>query len=319
MLVDEVEVSFAGGHGGTGRSSFYPKLKAGPDGGNGGKGGNLYIVTTADLTALNKFSAHKDWQADDGQPGGRNRKTGKDGVDLIIQLPVGSILTDIKTNQIFELLEPNQKILLCQGGLGGRGNYEFRSSRNTTPTQFEPGLPGQQRHLQVTLKLIADFGLIGLPSAGKSSLLNELTATHVKTASYPFTTLEPNLGSLDGKIIADIPGLIAGASLGKGLGFKFLKHIEKVGMLLHCLAVDSTQPVRDYQIIRAELQEYNPSLLNKPELVILTKTDLVGKSELKILQDKIRKLNKKSLAVSIYDLESILKLRKYLVNFHGKD
>lgn len=305
MLIDEVEITLKGGHGGTGKVSFYPKAKAGPDGGNGGRGGDLYIKVVSDLTALNQLSRKKELAAEDGQPGGSFLKSGRDGRDLEIVMPVGTSLIDKDNGEVRELGKIGERVLTCKGGLGGRGNYEFRSSRNTTPMKAQSGLPGEEHRFKVVLKLIADFGLIGLPNAGKSSLLNELTSANVKTAEYPFTTLEPNLGVLDHKIIADIPGLIEGASSGKGLGFRFLKHIEKVGTLLHCISSQSENVVKDYQVVREELGKFNPELLEKPEIILLTKVDLGGLKKKK----KLEKLKRKILSVSIYDWDSIEKLR----------
>src|SRR3989344_8147809 len=228
MLIDEVQILLRGGHGGPGRVSFNPGMRKGPNGGNGGKGGDIYISVTSDLTALNQFSKSKIREAENGEMGGIYQQSGKDAGDLELKLPIGTELIDLKTEEKFELTDLNQRFLICEGGLGGRGNYEFRSSRNTTPMYAQKGLNGEERDLKVVLKFLADFGLIGLPNAGKSSLLNELTKANVKTADYPFTTLEPNLGvwspsagSGQGtKVFADIPGLIEGASEGKGLGIK---------------------------------------------------------------------------------------------------
>jgi len=228
-------------------------------------------------------------------------------------LPFGSQLTDRKTKEIFELEKVGDKFLLCKGGIGGIGNFELRSSKNTTPKFTKSPKPGKKRRLKIILRFISDYGLIGLPSSGKSSLLNELTNTNVKTAQYHFTTLSPNLGVLPNKkIVADIPGLIEGASKGKGLGIKFLKHIQKVGLLLHCISSDSVNPTKDYKIVRKELGEYSKDLLKKKEAILLTKTDLLEKSEIKKVLSKLKKLKKKIYPTSIYDLESIENLLKHL-------
>ncbi len=315
MLIDEAFIIFRAGHGGPGKVSFYPGEKAGPDGGNGGRGGDIYLVATSDLTALRPYTTKKVKAAENGKPGGSFLKFGPDGKDLEVVLPVGSVITDQNSGKTIELTKPGEKILFAQGGLGGRGNYEFRSSRRTTPEFAQPGLPGEEKPCTILLKLIADYGFIGLPNAGKSSLLNELTAASVKVANYPFTTLEPNLGTLaNGKIIADIPGLIEGAHEGKGLGIKFLKHIEKVSMLLHCLPADSPDILKDYQTVRSELEEYNPLLLQKPEIIIITKFDTVDTKTLNMLEKSLKKLKKEIIKVSIYDYESIELLRKTLTN-----
>lgn len=312
MFIDETEVTFQAGNGADGKDSFYPKYKAGPDGGNGGNGGNVYIRVTSDLTALAQFLGKKTEKAEDGQMGGKFRKSGRYGHDITIALPLGSILTDTETNEVIELTDINQKILLCKGGKGGKGTYALRSYRNTHPPHGEPGKPGQKRNFSIVLKLIADFGLIGFPNSGKSSLLNRLTAADVKVADYPFTTLEPNLGVMNKKILADIPGLIEGASGGKGLGIKFLKHIEKVSLLLHCISAESENVKSDYRIVREELRKFNPSLTEKPEIILLTKSDMSTKGELEKKQNMLQK-HAKVLPVSVLDDQSIDNLKKILV------
>lgn len=247
MLLDTVNVVFSGGHGGAGVVSFGKKEHSGPDGGNGGKGGDIYILATSDITLLNQFNEKSSFTAGIGGSGRKYRQSGKDGKDLEILVPRGTSIFDEATGDlIVELKTIGQKELLCVGGKGGRGNYEFRSARNTTPEYAQPGLNGQERRVKLILKLIADFGLIGLPNAGKSSLLNELTNAKAKVGAYPFTTLSPNLGVFNGKTIADIPGLIEGASEDKGLGVSFLKHIEKVGVILHCISSDTENPLKDF-------------------------------------------------------------------------
>lgn len=312
MLTDELEITLKAGHGGAGRVSFYPKEKAGPDGGNGGRGGDIYIKATSDVTALNQFTNKKLLKAESGEHGGDFLKSGKAGGDLTLTFPVGSLFTEVKTGEQFELTHEGNVLLVCKGGLGGRGNAEFKSPRRTTPKFAQPGLPGEEKHFKVILRLIADFGLIGLPNAGKSSLLNELTAANAKIAVYPFTTLEPNLGVFNGKVIADIPGLIEGASEGKGLGIKFLKHIEKVGLLLHAVSAESLDPVVDYKTVREEMGKYNPELLNKQEIIILTKADLVDKEQLEEKIRVLRNFKKEIISVSIYDFDSIVNLKTLL-------
>jgi GTP-binding protein len=299
MLVDEVIIEISGGHGGAGKASFF-KHESGPDGGNGGAGGDLYFAATTDLFSLNKFSGKKVFRAANGMAGGSNKKSGLDGRDLFLTIPVGTDITDLETSELFQIISPDQQILMAKGGIGGLGNAELKSSRKTTPLHAQHGLPGQYRKLRLELKLIADFGLIGLPNSGKSSLLNALTAAQAKVADYPFTTLEPNLGVYNNKIIADIPGLIEGASTGRGLGFRFLKHVEKVGVLLHCVAADSPDPKKDYEIIREELKKYNPKLLTKKELIIRTKSDVCKPTKLK------------GLPVSVLDDASLAALGKLL-------
>jgi GTP-binding protein len=313
MLLDEVSITLRAGHGGPGKVSFVPSRnqKGGPDGGNGGKGGNVIIKVTSDLTALNQFSQKRDLAAQNGEPGDRQNMSGKDGEDLVLTLPIGTYLEDESGNGL-ELNDLTQEILVCKGGKGGKGNFELRSSRNTTPMRAQSGLPGQGHHYKVILKLIADYGLIGLPNAGKSSLLNELTRAHARVAEYPFTTLEPNLGVLRGRILADIPGLIEGASTGKGLGIKFLKHIEKVGLIVHCISCESADPLADYETVTRELKAFNPDLLKKKEVIVLTKSDLVTEEELEKKKKALKKLKKKILTVSIYNYDSIETFKKEL-------
>lgn len=312
MLVDEIEITLKAGHGGAGKVSFYPKEKAGPDGGNGGRGGDLYIKVTSDLTALNQYINKVVLDAENGEPGGGFLRSGKDGKDATFTFPVGSLLTDTQTGEQIELTKVDETLLICKGGLGGKGNAEFKSSRRTTPKFAQKGLPGEEKHFSIVLRLIADFGLIGLPNAGKSSLLNELTAANAKVASYPFTTLEPNLGVVEGKILADIPGLIEGASEGKGLGIKFLKHIEKVGLLIHCISAESDDITRDYKVVRNELENFNPELLEKKEIILLTKSDLVDPKEIEKIIKKLNKFQKSVYSVSIYDWDSLQKLKSSL-------
>jgi GTP-binding protein len=302
MLLDKVDVTFSAGNGGNGKVSF-KKIGRGPDGGNGGKGGDLYITAVSDLTVLYQFSQKDMLAAENGIPGGDNIKSGRKGEDLTISLPVGTSLIDRENGRVVaELTEVGQTIKLLKGGDGGHGNWEFRSARNTTPMKAQKGFPGEALNLTLDLKLIADFGLIGLPNSGKSSLLNELTNSNARVGNYAFTTLSPNLGVVNGKVIADIPGLIEGASDGKGLGIKFLKHIEKVKVLIHCIDATSTDYEKDYKVVRNELKKYNPEMLKKKEIILLTKSDLV--------ENKVSFKDAK--LISIHDLESINNLKKLL-------
>lgn len=311
MLVDEVDIVINGGHGGPGRVSFFSKKGSGPSGGDGGRGGDVYVAATSDLYGLNKFLSSVDLKAENGEAGSVNRKSGAEGKDLILTMPIGTVLID-EDGKETELLELNNQVLLAEGGMGGKGNYFFKSSGNTTPRFAQPGLAGQEKKLKLHLKLIAEFGLIGLPNAGKSSLLNEITSVEAKIGAYPFTTLEPNLGILNGKAIADIPGLIEGASEGKGLGDKFLKHIEKVTLLLHCITAESEDPLKDYKVIRNELEKFNPKLLEKDEVIILTKSDLLSEKELKAKLKTLSKTKAKIIPVSIHNWDSLQELTKFL-------
>lgn len=313
MLIDEADVIFKAGKGGPGKVSFRPAKKGGPDGGNGGRGGDLYIEATSDLSALRQFTHKKLIEAENGEPGGSNKKSGLDGEDKTILIPVGSLITSIDGKKSIELTEAGQKNLIAKGGLGGRGNFELKSSTRTTPMFAQPGLPGESFQAHISLRYIADFGLIGLPNTGKSSLLNELTRANAKVANYPFTTLEPNLGMLQDKIIADIPGLIEGASEGKGLGVKFLKHIVKVRLLIHCIAADSNNPKKDYQVIKDEMGNFDKTLLEKPELIIITKSDLMSEKELSGFKKLFK--GKALLKVSIYDYEALEEFKKKVLSY----
>jgi len=323
MLVDEVLIKVKAGDGGDGKVNFHREKfrpKGGPDGGDGGNGGNIYFVGVEDITALRQFRFKKEFFAEDGRPGGANRKTGVSGKDLEIKIPVGTVVTEEGGSEKWEMGTMGQKILIAEGGRGGRGNWHFRSSTNQTPMEYEEGEPGQEKNLYLELRLIADVGLIGLPSVGKSSLLNELTKAKAKVAPYNFTTLEPNLGAMDSLIIADLPGLIEGASAGKGLGIKFLKHIKRTKMLVHCIGADSADVVKDYQTVRKELGEYDKELLKRPEIVLITKSDLVTKEQLEEIKGKIkddkgeqRTTRGQIMAVSVYDWESLESLKKRLL------
>lgn len=306
MLIDEVHISIKAGNGGNGLVHFYSdrwRPKGGPDGGNGGDGGSVYFVADSDIGKLHQFRHQTKFHAEDGHPGGPNQKTGKNGQDLIFQIPVGTVISYDNGTSV-ELTETGQKVLIAKGGKGGKGNYSMRSATNQNPREFQPGQKTETKNLFLQLKLIAHIGIIGLPNAGKTSLLNELTAANAKVASYPFTTLEPNLGvTKSGHIIADIPGLIEGASFGKGLGVKFLKHIERTRLLIHCLSAESSNPLKDYQVVRHELANYSSSLAKKPEIIIITKSDLLTLAE----TSSLLKLTHAKLAVSIIDSFSIKK------------
>ncbi|MBI3619849.1 GTPase ObgE [Candidatus Roizmanbacteria bacterium] len=311
MLIDEAEITVKGGNGGAGKVAFFP-MKKGPSGGNGGNGGDVYLVADNNTGDLKKYVERITFQAGSGAPGGRNNRLGADGEDLVLPVPIGTTLIDPATNEEVEIGDISTRVLVCQGGTGGLGNDAFKTPTNRVPRHATPGQEGQVRQLKLILKLIADYGLIGLPNAGKSSLLNALTAANVRTAAYPFTTLEPNLGVYKGRIIADIPGLIEGASQGKGLGIRFLKHIEKVALLLHCVSVEGKDLVKDYQTVLTELANYNKSLLKKEAVILLTKTDLISETELQNKTAQLKTTGKKILPVSLLVDDSLVKLKKVL-------
>jgi GTP-binding protein len=309
MLTDEVKIKIHSGRGGNGVVAFSKiKMSLGPTGGRGGDGGDIYFKGVSDLTALNKYKSQPNYYAGDGQNGGTDKSTGSKGNDLTLTIPIGSVIHNLETKEDLEITKINEVVKIAQGGFGGRGNFYFRSPVNTSPQKAEEGKPGQKFNLIIELRLIADIGLVGLPNAGKSSLLNELTKANVKVADYEFTTLEPNLGALEKIILADIPGLIEGASKGRGLGIKFLKHIQRTKILFHCIALDAKDILRNYEIVRKELRNYNKELLNKNEILIFTKSDLVDNKEI-IQKTKIFK-DKKKIIVSIHDFESLERLKK---------
>lgn len=307
MLIDEARIIVKAGNGGNGvYHMFHDKMrpKGGPDGGDGGRGGDVYFKAVSDISRLNQFRHHRKVEAENGQNGGSNQKTGKDGQDLTIEVPYGSVI-NFDNGTSLELPNIGDIKMVAKGGEGGKGNHHFRSATNQQPTQFTLGRVTEPKNIFIELKLIADIGLIGLPNAGKTSLLNELTQANAKVANYAFTTLEPNLGvTRGGKIIADIPGLIEGASEGKGLGIKFLRHIERTKYLIHCLSSESTNPEADYQVVRRELENYSSVLASKPEILIFTKTDITTlKSSLK-----------PKLSVSIIDTDSLKSLNDLIAS-----
>lgn len=315
MLVDEAIITIEAGNGGDGKASFRREKfvpKGGPDGGDGGDGGNVIIKGVEDITSLNKFRFKKEFKAENGGQGQNKKKSGTNGKDLVLTVPVGTVIKDIGTKESWEIVHIGEEILIAEGGEGGRGNWHFRSSINQAPTEFEYGTYGRKRELLLELRLIADIGFIGFPSVGKSSLLNELTSADVKVAPYHFTTLEPNLGVMDGIILADLPGLIEGASEGKGLGIKFLRHIRRTKVLVHCISADSETPFKDYENIRKELGDYDKELLFKPELILITKSDLVSPQDLEKIKEKLKKTKREIFPVSIHDYDQVEMVKERL-------
>ncbi len=314
MIVDDVKITVTAGHGGQGLATFSKvKFALGPTGGNGGIGGSVFIEGIADLGALRQFRFKKDYFAEDGENGKSGLHDGSNAKDLILFVPVGTVCHNIITKKDVEINKIGQRESVARGGKGGKGNYLFRSSTNTSPRQFQKGKPGEYFELRLELKLIADVGFIGLPNVGKSSLLNELTSANSKVANYPFTTLEPNLGAYYDLILADIPGLIEGASTGKGLGIKFLRHIERTKVLFHFVSADSIDPIKDYKSVRAELEAYNKTLLEKTEHIFLSKADNVSADNISKIKKDFKKILKKEIVVvSIIDPESIVAVKKIL-------
>jgi GTP-binding protein len=306
MLIDEVKIKIKSGNGGKGAATFSKiKKTLGPTGSDGGKGGSVYFEGVSDLSALSQFRYKKELSAKNGENGKGGLNDGQDGKDLILNVPVGTIIHNLSIKEDFEILSVGQRFLIAEGGRGGRGNFKFRSSTNTTPKEFEEGVPGKEYELKLELKMIADIGLIGLPNVGKSSLLNELTKAKSKVANYNFTTLNPNLGVYYGLILADIPGLIEGASQGKGLGIKFLRHIERTRILFHLISAESQNPLEDYNTVRKELETYNKNLLLKPEYIFLTKTDLLSKKDIENKIAILQKTDRKVIDISVIDDEKM--------------
>ncbi len=326
MIIDDINITVVAGHGGKGTVAFQRiKQSLGPTGGSGGNGGNIIVNGISDLTALNQFRNRKELLAENGRDGRSQFRDGRIGNDLVLNVPLGTVIHNLDTGETQEIINVDERVVVAQGGNGGKGNFLFRSSRNTTPKRFQPGLPGKTAHLRLELKFIADVGLIGYPNVGKSSLLNELTNANSKVANYPFTTLEPHLGVYYELILTDIPGLIEGASQGKGLGIKFLRHIERTKVLFHLVSAESQDPVKDYRAIRKELGAHNKEILKKPEYVFLSKSDMITKAEIK---EKIASLEKIAsqknstitsiMPLTIYDDKDLKKVEKILNSLKKK-
>lgn len=318
MLIDDVTIKVKAGNGGDGAVAFNKNMmELGPTGARGGNGGSIYGIGVSELDALRQFRYIKEIVASDGQAGRGQFIDGKASEDIFLKLPVGTIIHNLDDKTDYEIINVGEKVLIAKGGIGGRGNFHFRSSTNTSPKEFEEGKTGQAFAIRLELKLIADIGLVGLPNAGKSSLINEITNAKSKVANYPFTTLEPHLGVFEDLIIADIPGIIEGASQNKGLGIKFLRHIERTKIIFHLISCENTKPIAAYREIRKELEKYNKIFKTKPEYVFLTKTDMVDKKVIDKLKKQFTKINTKILCLSIYDYDSFEKLKKLLYKLNN--
>lgn len=315
-FIDEIQVHIKAGHGGDGVVRWRHekgKDKAGAAGGNGGRGGDVYVRGIRNLHILSNYKHVKEFAAKDGGIGLKDSMYGKYGDDLTIDLPIGSSIKNLSTGKVVTVLDEEKSILILRGGKGGYGNEHFKASTNVRPMQKTLGKPGDEADFLIELALVADAGFVGLPNAGKSSLLNEITNAAAKVGSYEFTTLEPNLGSLFGFVLADIPGLIAGASEGKGLGHKFLRHITRTSLILHCISAENEDVAKAYKTIRKELEAYSEELTQKPEIVVLTKTDTVDAKDLAKKQKALAKLADEVVDVSILDEKSVKKFSDMLV------
>lgn len=287
VLIDQATIFVRAGKGGNGAVSFRREKyipKGGPDGGNGGGGGDVVVIGDPQMDTLVAYTAKPHYRAGNGQPGSGKGMTGADGEDVELRVPLGTLIFDKESNELLaDVSERGQREVIARGGGGGLGNEHFKSATNQTPRQWTPGEPGEEKTIRLELKLIADAGLIGLPNAGKSTLLRAISRATPKVAEYPFTTLQPNLGiaELSGErrlVFADIPGLVEGAARGAGLGHDFLRHIERTKILVHLIDIaplDGSDPVRNYEMIRKELFEYSVPLAEKPEVIVFNKVDLV--------------------------------------------
>jgi GTP-binding protein len=325
-FLDEVVINLVSGNGGKGcvsfrRARFIPK--GGPDGGDGGKGGDIIIRASKRLHTLYDFSSKRHIRSQNGRPGRGKNQTGKDAVDTIIEVPLGTLVYDQDTGVLLaDLIEEDQDIFIVPGGKGGKGNSHFATSTNRAPRFAQPGIPGQRKRIRLSLKYIADIGLIGLPNVGKSTLLSRLTSAQPKIDSYPFTTILPNLGVIEYEdqnslILADIPGLIEGASEGKGLGHRFLKHVERTRFLLHLIDITCAPAhnlLQDLYILRDELGKYSPSLVKKEQMVLINKIDLVSSNHdnIKKMMSALNRIGLESLPVSALTGEGIDILKQTL-------
>ena len=293
MFLDEVEIRVEAGKGGDGCASFRREKyvpRGGPDGGDGGDGGSVALLAEEGVDSLAPLSHRSEWKADKGQPGRGANCHGRSAEDIVIRVPPGTIIFDAKHGHVLkDLSNPGDRVVVAQGGRGGKGNVRFKSATNRAPRQSTPGEPGEARTLRLELKVIADVGLVGKPNAGKSTLLSRLSRARPEIAAYPFTTKRPNLGRVQIEfdrsfIMADIPGLIEGAHEGVGLGHEFLRHIERAGILVHLVEpepADGTEPVANYRAIRAELQQHDAALGQRPEIIAVTKADLPNSLEIR--------------------------------------
>jgi GTP-binding protein len=297
-FIDYVKLHVSSGKGGSGSTHLHREKfveKGGPDGGDGGRGGHVILRGNENLWTLIEFNFKRHIKAGHGGNGSKQRSTGADGEDTIIDVPLGTVVKDTETEEVIdEITEHNQELIVAEGGMGGRGNWHFKSSTNQTPRYSQPGVDGTERDITLELKILADVGLVGFPNAGKSTLLSMITSAKPKIANYEFTTLKPNLGIVKYRdfqsfVMADIPGIIEGAAEGKGLGYRFLRHIERNSTLLFLVPCDAKDIKKQYDILLDELRRYNPELLDKDRLVAISKTDMLDAELQKEMDDQLKK------------------------------
>ncbi len=321
-FVDYVKMHVSSGNGGKGSAHLHREkyiAKGGPDGGDGGRGGHVILKGNANLWTLLHLKYKRHIKAGHGEHGGSSRSTGADGKDVYIEVPLGTVVKNTDTGEIlFEITEDQEEKIVAEGGLGGRGNWHFKSATNQTPRYAQPGIPGTEVNITIELKVLADVGLVGFPNAGKSTLLSVLTSAKPKIADYEFTTLKPNLGIVKYRdyqsfVMADIPGIIEGAAEGKGLGHYFLRHIERNSVLLFLIPADADNIAKQYKVLLSELKQYNPEMLDKERLIAISKSDMLDdelKSELK--QELDRELNVKYFFISSVAQQGLIELKDAL-------
>jgi len=322
-FVDEATIYAASGKGGDGVIRWLrtkESARGGPSGGDGGKGGDVVLVGVRDLAALANYRYEKKFHGENGEAGKGELKHGRNGVEALLKVPIGTVARVMETGEEYEIAKEDERIVLFRGGKGGLGNARFKSSTNQNPFQQTLGKSGKGGDIHLTLKIIADAGLIGLPNAGKSSLVNALTRAKSKVGAYPFTTLEPNLGEFYGYILADIPGLIEGASSGRGLGIKFLKHVERTGILLHLVSADQEDPLAAYREVRKEIELFGHGLAEKREIIILSKIDLVLSEECETkIQLLARETGREVLPVTVEEPVALKKVADRLSQVFSKE
>ena len=324
-FVDYVKIHVSSGKGGSGSTHLRREkyvAKGGPDGGDGGRGGNIVFVSDKNLWTLYHFKFKKHFKAESGHNGSKSRSSGANGKDEIIKIPVGTVVKDLESGEIlFEPISDSEEKVVVPGGKGGLGNWHFKSSTNQTPKYAQPGLEGHEKQLLLELKVLADVGLVGFPNAGKSTLLSVITDAKPKIANYEFTTLKPNLGIVRHRdfksfVVSDIPGIIEGASEGKGLGHHFLRHIERNSILLFLISCESRNVIKEYQTLLNELKNYNKELLDKERIVVISKSDLINQKERLAIKNKLKTNLQKieSHFISAVTLEGVVELKDLIWN-----